>query len=79
MSVYPREWHGSTEQADKTGEAVFKVEGQEYRMRLESFTDFQTVEEMLDAAFQSGKHFAAVAMRSHVVAALDKAERDHAL
>lgn len=79
MSGYPREWLGSTDPHDKTGVAVYKVDGKEYRIKLECLADFQAVEEMLNVAFRQGKHFASVAIRSHIENALDSAERNHAL
>ena len=80
-SGYPRarEWNGSTEPDDTAGEAVFHVEGIEYRIRLNNFKAFLEISEMLDKAFQSGKRFAAAALRSHIVSAIDRAESDHPL
>jgi len=78
-SGYPREWNGSTEPDDTAGEAVFHVEGIEYRMRLGDFKAFLDISEMLDKAFESGKHFAVIALRSHIVSAIDRAEVDHSL
>ena len=79
MSGYPQKWHASTNHDDKSGEAVYTVDGKEYRMRLQRFEDFQAVSEMLGAAFKQGKHFAAVAMRGHVERALETADQSHAL
>ena len=76
---YPQEWHGSTDKDDETGEAVFMVEGLEYRLRLANFKDFQNVAEMMEAAFQQGKSFAAKAIRGHLNRAMEAAEREHAL
>ena len=77
--MYPSEWKGSTELDDKSGVATFKVEGVDYSLRLDCFTSYQVICEMLDAAFGQGKSFAAKAMRSYVVRALNQAEVDHAL
>lgn len=75
--MYPSEWKGSTE--DKSGVATFKIEGVEYALRLDCFTSFQMVGEMLECAFNQGKSFAAQAMRSKVERAMDQAVIDHAL
>lgn len=59
--------------------ATFKIEGVDYSLRLDCFTSYQIVSEMLDSAFDQGKRFAAQAMRRHITMAMDQAERDHAL
>lgn len=77
--MYPAEWKGSTDPDDKSGVGIFKIEGVEYSLRLDSFTSFQMVGEMLDCAFDQGKSFAAGAMRSHIMRAMDHAASTHAL
>lgn len=77
--MYPSEWKGSTNPNDESGIGTFMIEGVGYGLRLESFSDFKFVGEMLDAAFKQGKKFSARAMRSHIVGAMDDAERAHAL
>lgn len=77
--MYPSEWKGSTDPDDKSGVATFKIEGVEYALRLDSFTSFQVLGEMLDRAFDQGKSFAAQAMRSKIERAMDQAAIDHAL
>jgi hypothetical protein len=77
--TYPSEWIASTDPAIESGEAVYKVEGVEYRLRLDSFNDFLKIVKMLDATFQQGKVFAAQAMRNHVERALNSAEHAHGL
>ena len=44
-SGYPREWNGSTEPDDTAGEAVFRVDGVEYRIRLNNFKAFLEISE----------------------------------
>ena len=73
--MYPSEWKGSTDPDDKSGVATFKIKGVEYALRLDSFTRFQMVGEMLERAFGQGKRFAARAMRR----AMDQAAIDHDL
>lgn len=77
--MYPSKWTGGTEAEDKSGVATFMVEGVEYALRLDCFTDYQVVSEMLEAAFDQGKSFAATAMRSKITRAMDQAVIDHAL
>ena len=77
--MYPSEWKGSTDPDNKSGIATFKIEGVEYALRLDSFTSFQMVGEMLGSAFDQGKSFASQAMRSHIMRAMDQAVIDHAL
>jgi ATP-dependent protease HslVU (ClpYQ) peptidase subunit len=77
--TYPREWTASTDPAVQSGEAVYMVEGCKYHLRLDSFGDFIKIGNMLDAAFKSGKVFAAQAVRSHMQRALDDAEIKHEL
>ncbi len=74
---YPSEWKGSVE--SESGVATFKIEGNTFLIRLECFADYQMVSNMLDMAFDQGKHFAANAMRSHIHNAIEQARRDHAL
>ena len=76
---YPQEWHASTDPDDETGTATFTVEGVQYRIDLDSFSQFQKVSAMIDAAFKQGKVFAAQAMRSHIERSLEVAEREHGL
>lgn len=77
--MYPSKWTGSTDPNDKSGVAEFKVEGVDYALHLDCFTDYQVLSEMLEAAFDQGKSFAATAMRSKVTRAMDQAVIDHAL
>ena len=57
--MYPSKWTGSTDPNDKSGVAEFKVEGVDYALHLDCFTDYQVLSEMLEAAFDQGKSFAA--------------------
>lgn len=75
--TYQSEWKGSTDASD--GTAVFKIDGIEYTLHLNSFSDYQIVSRMLDAALVQGKQFAEQAIRSHVSRALEDAKRLHAL
>lgn len=77
--MYPSEWKGSTDPNDKSGVATFKIEGVDYMLKLDCFTSYQMIEEMLESAFDQGKSFAAGAMRSKIERAMDDAVRDHAL
>jgi hypothetical protein len=77
--TYPSEWFASTDPAVESGEAVYKIDGVEYRMRLDSFNDYLKVSRMLDATFRQGKSFAADAVRGHIELALDDADRAHSL
>lgn len=70
-------WKGNTE--DTTGEATFVIEGVEYKLVLDSFEKFRTIEKMLDVTFKQGKHFAAQTIRSHLDRAMRDAEAQHAL
>lgn len=74
---YPSEWKGSVDAVD--GIAIFKIDGVEYQLHLDSFSDYQIVSRMLDAVFVQGKQFAEQAIRSHVSRALEDAKRLHAL
>lgn len=74
---YPSEWKGSVDAVD--GTAIFKIDGVEYSLHLDSFSDYQAVAEMLAAAFIQGKQFVEQSIRSHVSRALDDAKRLHAL
>lgn len=76
---YPSEWTGSTDPADASGVAKFRMDGVDYSLRLDSFTSYQMLDGMLDVAFKQGKRFAAQAIRSHINTAMDAAERSHAL
>lgn len=75
--MYPSEWKGSTEPDDISGIATFKIEGVGYSLRLDCFTSYQVVSQMLDGAFDQGKSFSAKAMRGYVIRALDEAEAHH--
>lgn len=75
--TYQSEWKGNVDAVD--GTAVFKIDGVEYSLHLDSFTNYQIVAGMLDAVFNQGKQFAEQAIRSHVSRALDDAKRLHAL
>lgn len=75
--MYPSEWKGSV--SSEAGVATFKIEGQTFLLRLECFTDYQMVSNMLELAFHQGKSFAAQAMRSKIERAMDQAVIDHAL
>lgn len=70
-------WIGNTE--DETGEAIFMIEGVEYKLTLDSFAKFRTIETMLEATFKQGKQFAAQAIRGHLDRAMKQAELQHAL
>lgn len=70
-------WKGNTE--DTTGEAIFMIEGVEYKMDLDSFETFRAIEKMLEVTFKQGKHFAAQAIRGHLDMAMRDAEAQHAL
>lgn len=74
---YSSEWNGSVDAVD--GTAIFKIDGVEYRLHLDSFSDYQAVVGMLAAAFINGKQFAEQAVRAHVSRALDDAKLLHAL
>lgn len=77
--TYPREWQASTDLSIESGEASYTVEGCKYHLHLDSFKDFVKVSNMLDAAFNQGKAFAAAAIRSQVERSLDDAVREHGL
>ena len=77
--TYPSEWKGSTQAEVKDGVATFIIEGSCYSLKLECFSDYQAISQMLEVAFDQGKRFAADAMRSHIHAAIEKARQDHAL
>ncbi|HWO99319.1 MAG TPA: hypothetical protein VNL74_01665 [Methylococcus sp.] len=66
--MYQSEWKGSTDEPG--GVATFKIEGVDYALRLDCFTSYQVVCEMLESAFYQGKSFAAQAMRSHITRAM---------
>ena len=70
-------WIGNV--TDETGEAIFMIEGVEYKLELDSFAECRTIETMLDATFKQGKQFAAQAMRGHIERAMKTAEQQHAL
>lgn len=70
-------WICNTE--DETGEATFMIEGVEYRLALDSFAKFRTIETMLEVTFKQGKQFAAQAIRSHLDYAMRQEELQHAL
>ena len=72
--TYPSEWNGDL--ASKSGVAHFKVEGIEYAFRLEDFASYHTLCEMLDAAFDQGRSFAASVMEGHVMRAIEQAKVD---
>lgn len=74
---YTSEWKGSVDAVD--GTAIFKIDGVEYSLHLDSFSDYQVVVGMLDAVFIHGKQFAEQAIRSHVSRALDDAKQIHSL
>ena len=71
------QWTGKAE--DRSGTAVFMIEGVEYRIDLDDFSKFQMIEKMLDAKFKQGKQFAAQAIRGHLDRAMKEAEQQHAL
>ena len=77
--MYPSKWTGSTDPNDKSGVAEFKVEGVDYALHLDCVTAYQVLSEVVEAAFDQGKSFAATAMRSKVTRAMDQAVIDHAL
>lgn len=77
--TYPSEWRASADPAVESGEAVYKVDGIEYRMRLETFDDFLKVGKMLDATFRQGKSFAADVIRDRIDRAMDDAKLFHDL
>jgi len=70
-------WKGNTENTN--GEASFMIEGVEYKLELDSFEEFRTIEKMLEITFKQGKSFAAQAIRSHLDRAMREAEAQHAL
>lgn len=74
---YTSEWKGNVDTVD--GTAIFKVNGVEYSLHLDSFANYQIVAKMLDAVFNQGKQFAEQAIRSRVFHALDEAKRLHIL
>ena len=69
--MYHSKWHGSTDPDDKSGVAAFTVKDVDYDIRLGSFQEYQQVCEMLKAAFDDGKHFAANVMRSRIERAME--------
>lgn len=71
---YPSKWTGSNDMADTSGTAKFRMDGIDYQLRLNSFEDYQRLDGMLEVAFKQGKHFAAMRVRSHVIAAMTAAE-----
>ena len=77
--TYPSTWLASTDPTIESGEAMYTVDGEEYRMRLESFDDFMKISRMLDVTFKQGKAFASKAIRSHIERSLDDATIHHDL
>jgi Icc-related predicted phosphoesterase len=75
--TYTSKWEGNVDAVD--GTAIFQIDGVEYSLHLDSFSDYQIVVGMLAAAFNQGRQFAEQAIRSHVSRALDDAKRLHAL
>lgn len=73
--MYPSEWKGSVD--SPSGVATFRIEGLDFAVKLNSFTDYQMLSNMLDLAFKHGNQVAAAAMRSHIMNAMHEAERVH--
>lgn len=55
--IYPQKWAGSVDKDIKSGVAEFTVMGNIYKIKLESFADFQMISKMLDMSFDDGKEF----------------------
>lgn len=66
MSGYPMEWRGSVEPEDKSGEAIFMVDGEQFTFRLPSFLAASAMSDALNLAFEQGKRFMFKAMQDHV-------------
>ena len=56
---YKFAWIASENENDETGRAVFKTEDKEYTIKLECFSDFMSVYEMLGIAYKYGKNVSA--------------------
>ncbi len=54
-----RQWECSTDPDDKSGVAVIIVRGKEFRIKLESFSDFLDIGLALEAEFKLGRETAA--------------------
>jgi hypothetical protein len=54
---------------DGTGISKFTIEGAEFYLRLNSFEDHQTIEKMLEEAFDQGRSFGADAILDTMVTA----------
>jgi len=62
MNKFARQWSGSTEENVKSGEGVYVVGDDEYRVRLKSFSQFSDIGAMLNAAYRQGREDAVVDM-----------------
>lgn len=79
MNGYCHRWQGSTDPADETGTAHYRIEGQDFVVQLPRFADAQRLDALLWLAFQQGKDFAYKAVRQHVGDALTLADHRHSL
>ena len=69
--MYRSEWTGSTDPGDESGVATFTVDNIGYTLRLEAFSSFQLIGEMLDSAFEHGARVARQSLRSRIMRAMD--------
>lgn len=76
---YPMEWHGSKDQAIKSGVVVFKVDGRDYSIQLPSFSDAMEISKMLDKSFEQGKDFAFHCIKHGVITSFDRLDQAHSL
>jgi hypothetical protein len=76
---YMKRWLGKTEAEDESGHADYMVEGELFSIPLPSFAHAQTLDRLLDTAFQQGKQFAFQGVQRMVEQAMVEADRRHAL
>ena len=55
MTFPTHEWIGSTDASIKSGDATFRMLGQEVRIRMYSFSDFHGICELLNIVYDAGK------------------------
>lgn len=53
-----RKWIGHIEAEDLSGVAIIEIDGHEYRLHLDSFSEFTLISKMLDKAYAVGRKVA---------------------
>lgn len=71
---YPMEWIVDGE--DETGTVTFVVEGEEYKFRLDRFSQAFALSRMMDAAVAQGKKLAYENVRDAAIFSIDKCIRE---